>query len=154
MKPVSVRFWEKVDQSGGPAACWTWKARTNRGGYGYFRVGSKALTAHRVSYEMAYGLIPQGMLVCHRCDNPPCVNPAHLWLGTEQDNTQDSVQKGRRARQYGAANGFSRFSEADISEIRRAAASGALQKDIAHRFGVDRSTISYILTGKTWRHVA
>jgi len=91
-RPIGERFWEKVDKSGD---CWTWKGGTFRFGYGSFRVGDRRIPAHRVSWELAFGKIADGMCVLHTCDNPGCVNPAHLRLGTQQDNVRDAREKGR-----------------------------------------------------------
>lgn len=91
-----IRFWEKVDQ-GEADECWPWTASTDRYGYGQFHVDGRSLRAHRVSYELANGAIPEGRLVMHTCDNPPCVNPAHLVLGTAAENMQDKVRKGRQS---------------------------------------------------------
>lgn len=88
------RFWAKVDKRG-PDECWTWTAGLNGQGYGIFCIGGKARGAHRVSYFLSRGEIGNGLSVCHSCDNPPCVNPAHLWVGTAQDNSDDRVRKGR-----------------------------------------------------------
>lgn len=93
--PVEPRFWPKVDQTGGPDACWPWMACRNRHGYGKVGVGGISVTAHRAVWELANGPIPAGLHVLHRCDNPPCVNPAHLFLGTNADNVEDKVRKGR-----------------------------------------------------------
>lgn len=85
------RFWSKVDKSG---ECWLWTGGKS-GGYGYFKVNGSTLRANRLAYEIEHGEIPEGMLVCHSCDTPACVNPAHLWLGTDKDNQADKVAKGR-----------------------------------------------------------
>ncbi len=92
--PPRERFWDKVDLSAGPNKCWLWLGATNTR-YGMFWCGGRQVKAHRFSWEMVHGPIPDGLLVCHRCDNPPCVNPSHLFLGSMSDNILDAVAKGR-----------------------------------------------------------
>lgn len=110
------RFWSKVDTSDGLFGCWIWTASrfTKRGGYGQFHEWPKVRYAHRVAWELTHGPIPDGMVVMHACDNPPCVNPQHLSLGTIADNAQDMVAKGRslkgaRSPGYDPAPRYGRF---------------------------------------------
>jgi HNH endonuclease len=98
---LAVRLWSKVDRSGGPDACWPWlgartSIRPTRPGYGELLAWGKHAYAHRIAYHLAVGPIPEGMLVCHTCDNGLCCNPAHLFLGTARDNTRDMMAKGRQ----------------------------------------------------------
>jgi len=92
------RFWNKVDRTSNPNCCWEWTANKLKQRYGRFSIGKKHILAHRFSYELHYGKIPDGLDVLHTCDNPPCVNPNHLYLGTQQDNANDMVAKNRQAK--------------------------------------------------------
>jgi hypothetical protein len=164
--PLADRFWAKVDKSAGPEACWLWTGAMYRDGYGSFGIQTSTRKsfprrAHRVSWELTSGeTIPDGIHVCHRCDNPACVNPAHLFLGTRSDNMKDCIKKGRdRARTHpetrplGSKNHFATLTESDIPKIRAMLAGGTSRKEIAKRFGVQDAAISKIALGKTWRHV-
>ncbi len=105
---AAARFWAKVD-IGAPDKCWEWQASCNPAGYGGFQFNGRFGKAHRAAWELANGPIPEGICVLHRCDNPPCCNPAHLWLGTYADNHRDAVAKGRiDPRKLGRLGGVAR----------------------------------------------
>lgn len=97
--PLEVRFWRRVDRAGGPDACWLWLGPKTPRGYGATSRLNKSVRAHRLSWELTNGPIPDGLIVCHRCDNPSCVRPSHLFLGTHADNMQDCSAKGRMRNQ-------------------------------------------------------
>jgi hypothetical protein len=145
------RFWSKVEKRG-PGECWIWTGGLNTSGYGQFQLRRKSVGAHRWMYEHTIGKIPDGLLVCHTCDNPPCVNPAHLWLGTNGDNMRDSSQKGRRVGlQAGTNNGRAILTPDDVREIRRVYTGkyGEL-RTLARRYGVTDTTIASAVKGQTW----
>jgi hypothetical protein len=136
------RFWEKVDKNGANG-CWNWTA-SDVGGYGQFRLGLRMVQAHRISWELAFGEIPDKLHVLHQCDNPPCVNPAHLFLGTHQDNVDDRQQKGRTL--VGEQHGKHKLSDIQVAEIRRRYSTGKeTQTDLAKVFGIAHSQISKIV---------
>lgn len=149
---MQERFWAKVDKSGD---CWIWTAAKLKKGYGQFKAKSYTrVTAHRLSYEMAYGPIPDGMFVCHKCDNPSCVNPDHLFIGTALDNCQDMMAKGRAKTGGpfpGSKNGNAVLNEDDVLKIKSLPLS---YRKLAHQFGVSKTQIARIKTGVAWRDAA
>lgn len=131
------RFWGKVDKADG---CWNWTAHINRTGYGCF----DNKTAHRVSYAMTYGDIPDGLWVLHKCDNRKCVRPDHLFLGTAKDNTADMINKGRARR--GTRGNGGRITDEEIAEIRRAyAAGGITQTKLGEKYSLSNGYISRVI---------
>lgn len=127
--------------------CWEWTATKDAAGYGHFGIASSvSANAHRVSYELHVGPIPEGIMVCHRCDNPSCVNPQHLFLGTGQDNMMDRQSKGRTAR--GERNGKSVITAEIARYIRRSSRS---ERAIASELGVSRGTVNAVRSRRTWK---
>lgn len=153
--PPDERFWRGVAR-GEPAECWMYERGKGRGIYGLFQSGGKgspSVGAHRYSYELHYGKIPDGLFVCHHCDTPRCVNPEHLFLGTARDNTADMVAKGRARFSIvkGEDNGKSVLTEDDARHIKRSMERTA---DLARQLGVSPNTVRGVRIGRTWRHVA
>lgn len=149
MAPLSRPFDDYVDKSGD---CWIWTGAISSEGYGTYRNGK----AHRIAFERAFGSIPTGMAICHRCDNPPCVNPVHLFAGTVADNNRDRASKGRSkgtfqsndshpARlQAGERHWAAKLSASDVETIRRLRLEGQTVTALGARFGVHHATISRI----------
>lgn len=142
------RFWDKVDTAG---SCWEWAGCIDKDGYGKFSVGYKSIVAHRFAYSLVSGLIPEGMCVCHHCDNPGCVKPSHLFLGTDADNHKDSVAKGRRAR--GETCGKSKLCENDVHEIRRLRSLGLKPSLLGKMWRVTLQNVIFIVNRETWKHI-
>lgn len=147
-------FWSRVDKRG-PDDCWPWIGNLNHAGYGRLKVRSirpNHLFAHRVAWELATGqAIPDGLVIMHACDNPPCCNPAHLSPGTDADNLLDAYTKGRI--KQGEATHTAKLAESDVIEILRLCEFGTPQSEIAERFGVSQSAVSLIHLRKNWKHV-
>jgi hypothetical protein len=150
-RPLAERFWEKVSKDGD---CWLWTASLTRGGYGQFPLRKGVIRrAHRIAWELENGPVPNGLWVLHRCDNPPCVRPSHLFLGTPKDNSADMTAKGRHNTPLGSARPAARLSEADVITIRAARANGETGAALARRYGVHRSSIYHICNRDYWKHI-
>lgn len=176
---LNERFWSKVNRGSG-SDCWLWTANKNNKGYGLFRPGGTApkRLAHRLAYEDHFGPIPGSSLICHHCDNPPCVNPNHLFIGTHKTNHADMVQKGRRRIGYnpnnrppvfrgdehwsrrkphlvrnGMATNTAKLSPGDVGEIYRLRLNGQSYRTMARQFGLDPSSIADICKGLHWAHL-
>ena len=138
------------------SGCWLWTGCSNKGGYGLYgarrgRLGRSTL-AHRISWEMHKSSIPAGTIVCHHCDNPACVNPSHLFVGSQSDNMQD--QKRKRRGNLGARHGMSKFTDDIAISIRSVARGNVIsQKDIASIFGMHQCNVSRILSRARWAHI-
>ena len=129
-------------------SCWIWRGTVNDGGYGKFLIGDKQITAHRYSYKLHTGEIPEGMQVCHTCDMPRCVNPRHLFLGTNMENVLDKMAKKRH--QFGISHICAKLTEEQVIDIKK---DGRSHEKIGKHYGVSHGTISAIKRGKTWKHV-
>lgn len=137
------RFWAKVAIAG-PDECWEWRGARNQYGYGAFGGRERA---HRHSYELSNGPVPTGLHVLHSCDNPPCVNPAHLRAGTPKDNSQDKKERGRMVIPVGEHNGKSKLTREAVIEIRN---TSATSREMAEKFGVTTMTVQSIRAGHGW----
>ena len=126
--------------------CWQWRAHTDKDGYGVLPGDRKNTRAHRLSYEIHNGPIPDGLIVCHHCDNPGCVNPDHLFVGTTKDNAQDALKK--RRHYVGEKNGRSKLTEENVKEILHSNQNG---QQLANKFDVTRHTVNNVRRGKTWQ---
>jgi len=148
----AARFDALLDRSGGPDACWTWQGKEDGQGYGRFRLWCGVdVQANRFAYALATGSDPGDLFVCHKCDNPPCCNPRHLFLGTQADNVSDMIAKGR-ARHIGERNGAAKLTTCDLEAIRANICEGRANVDIAREHGVTHHVISRIRRGRSWRN--
>lgn len=146
MKTVKERFLEKIkkDVSNG---CWEWTANKTHGGYGKFWLCGKHVLAHRFSYELFKDSIPEGKVICHSCDNPWCVNPDHLWLGTQSENIEDSVVKNR-------FDSVVKISSVIVKTMKKKRNCGAKYREIAEEYGIGLTTVYEAVNCKTWKHVS
>lgn len=149
LRALGDRFWEKVELTPG---CWLWTGYRDRRGYGTITVDRKVTRAHRLSYEMAVGAVPDGQWVLHTCDNPSCVRPDHLFLGTHADNMADASRKGRMPGGHlaGQDHPHAKLTNAQAAEIRALCASGAKRVHLARLYGVSRDAIQKIVNGVSY----
>jgi hypothetical protein len=160
-----ARFWARVDKASSQRGCWLWTGASTKGGYGQFSWDRVPKLTHRTSWELAHGPIPEGMLVCHTCDVRNCLNPAHLFLGTQLQNIADKVAKGRQSRgpKHGQSRGNpargeqhpnARLTAETVRYIRERYSTNLVSHaDLALELGVSRATVAQVVRGVTWRHV-
>jgi len=148
---VAERFFDNIGKKtiGG---CIPWTGGRNRDGYGIIRNDDgKRVLGHRVAYEIMHGPIPDGLRCCHKCDHPWCVNPSHIFLGTDADNASDKAAKGRQC--LGEKNTRAKIKEEDVRSIRKQSRAGVASKELARQFGIGVSTVMRIISRKYWKHV-
>lgn len=157
VKNPGERLWPRLTPKG---ECWEWMGSRNEHGYGGLRVDKVLVKAHRLAWELTFGPIPAGLDVLHHCDNPPCCNPVHLFLGTALDNSQDMVKKGRHAcasgtghLPHGTDHWAAKLTPADVADIRRAVGTVTIS-ELARRYGVARATVRAVRDGQTWKVTA
>jgi hypothetical protein len=151
---VSERFWKRVAK-GNSDECWLWTGcllDAHKMGYGQFTINGRGIVAHRYSWCLHFGEIPEGMLVCHKCDVPLCVNPLHLFLGNCKDNISDRVAKDRSHKPVGSSNHRAELSESDVLQIRKLEGNQA-RAITAAQFGVHINHIGAIIRREKWRHI-
>lgn len=143
--PIANRFWGKVQKTDDLFSCWEWVGTRSKRGYGYVATRGHSKLAHRVAFTLTYGAFDPTLNVLHRCDNPSCCRPSHLFLGTPFDNMRDMMVKGRHR--------SDKLTEPQVHEIRLAALHDETLTSISKRFNVALATISMIVNGITWKHV-
>jgi len=146
------RFWSKVKKSN---HCWTYSGARNPEGFGSFSLqGGKQIRAHRFSWIISYGEIPAGKFICHHCDNPPCVNPGHLFAGTPAENVKDSLDKGRRHWAIGEKHPKAKLTDKMVYKIRsERRRKNTPMRALAKSYGVSCTVINNIINRKIWRHL-
>jgi hypothetical protein len=150
LRPLAQeRFWKFVQKTD---TCWIWIGYTSAKAYGQFQVNGRPVRAHRFSWEMSFGSISEGMVVCHRCDNPSCVRPEHLFLGTQNENVQDQMRKGRRTNHAapGEQHHGSKLTEGQVAELRQARLEGRSTNGLAARFGISERHARAVAAGDGW----
>ena len=135
-----------------PSGCWEWNSGTNLHGYGRIGMGHKVWLAHRLAYTTWVGPIPAGLVVRHACDNPPCINPAHLLTGTQRDNARDALARHRTAR--GERHGATKLTWDEVRAIRARHAAGVPRKQLAADYSVSLDSIHKIIQNRNWKESA
>jgi len=150
---LSERFWKNVNIKE-DSECWEWLKSTNKQGYGHLNINNKLCRANRIAYKISYGIIPSGLCVLHTCDNPLCVNPNHLWLGTHNDNMRDKVLKGRCSHLKEELNPNSKLTKIDVLTIRNLYdMNGYTQYKLAELYNVTRSCIKHVVNKDVWKNI-
>lgn len=153
--PVEIQLWSRVAKLSDDE-CWNWIGKSTNWGYGRIKVKEKTKAAHRLAWELTFGEIPDGLHVCHKCDNRACCNPKHLFLGTRFDNMQDMVRKGRGVNNSlrGEQSPSHKLTEEQVLLIRKLHSEGAKNmSELAREMGVSRNAIHDIVWGKKWKHL-
>jgi len=148
---VAQRFWGYVAQTD-IDKCWPWQGGKQKG-YGRFNVDGRHVMAHRYVWTLTYGPIADGLRICHACDNPPCCNPRHLFLGTMADNNADMLQKGRQRSVRGTNSPNAKLTDDIIRTIRSEVTLGVSRRALARRFLVNHSTVNRIVSRRYWAHI-
>lgn len=167
MDPKDLFSYTEKDERG----CWNWTRRSKQNGYGVAYFGKERWLAHRAAYSLVKGEIPKGMSVCHSCDNPACINPDHLWLGTHKENMHDSIKKGRASKppvhvggdhwrlkyphmvEHGEDNPNAIMTEEQVIQMRKDYVGGQPLDEICARYEINRSTMHDYTSGRTWKHL-
>ena len=164
-KTALERFLLYISESSHPNGCWIWEGMKSHNGYGRFRIrGGKRIPAHRYSYELFKGKIKSGLLVCHSCDNPPCVNPEHLWMGTQKQNIDDMIKKKRGGfgsgvdpnsvpKLKGTAHPRAKLTDEKVKKMRQLSKEGLTNRELGRLFNISEYTVSGIILGNEWKHV-
>lgn len=153
---VTTAFWKKVAITANPDSCWNWTGAKKEQGYGIMSINHSIYKAHRISYFLNSGIRPDALFVCHSCDNPLCVNPNHLFLGTHTENMSDMVAKGRAdisGKAKGEKCGRSKLTETQVLEIRKLYSTGVEQSEICRQFSIAQASVSLIVNRINWKHI-
>jgi predicted XRE-type DNA-binding protein len=146
-------IWNNIDKKD-ISECWNWLGSLGNHGYGQISINWKKYLSHRIVYELTYGEIPEGMCICHKCDNRKCCNPEHLFLGTHQDNSNDMIAKGRQFHPIGELSSNRKLTEKDVLEIRRLYSTNNYStRQLTKIFKISQTNISLIVNNKIWKHV-